>query len=126
LYGICKEDEIIRRLDDKMITLPSVSTDGLKENQSKSAQPVSSEFKINAHENIQIFPNPTTGELQVTSYELQVTGVEIFDIYGRNLSSHTSYLSPHTSINISHLENGIYFVRVTTENGVFTKKILKN
>jgi len=30
-----------------------------------------------------VYPNPTTGEVRVTSNQLQVTGVEIFDVFGR-------------------------------------------
>ena len=29
-------------------------------------------------------------------------------------------------INITHLPAGIYFVKITTENGVFVKKVIKN
>ncbi|MDR2971258.1 MAG: T9SS type A sorting domain-containing protein [Bacteroidales bacterium] len=74
---------------------------------------------------ITLIPNPTTGELRVTSYELQVTSIEVFDIYGRAVSTHYSLLTTHYSINISHLPAGLYFVKVYTENGVFVEKIIK-
>jgi hypothetical protein len=32
--------------------------------------------------NILVYPNPTTGELRVTSDELQVTSIEVFDVFG--------------------------------------------
>ena len=86
----------------------------------------------NLDKEITIYPNPTTGMLQVTSYELQVTGIEIFDIYGRNLlplTSYllplTSYLLPLTSLDISHLPAGLYFVKIFTESGVVVKKVVK-
>jgi hypothetical protein len=66
-----KEDERMRGLDEKI------------ENQSKSAQSVSSEFQNNALDNITLTPNPTTGELQITNYELQITNIEVYDVYGR-------------------------------------------
>ena len=75
---------------------------------------------------IVISPNPTTGELQVTSDRLQVTSVEIFDIYGRSILSLTPLISRKTTINIAHLQAGIYFVKLTTEKGVITKKIIKH
>ena len=78
---------------------------------------------------VTVYPNPTTGELRMENGKLRIENVEIFDIYGRNLSSyltpHTSYLLPHTSIDISGLEVGIYFVRITTEQGIVTKKFVK-
>ena len=69
-----------------------------------------------------IYPNPAKNELQVTSNELQVTSVEIFDIYGRKLTPHTSYLTPHTLVDISDLAAGIYFIRI---NDRFTGKFVK-
>jgi len=76
-------------------------------------------------EGISVYPNPTHGELRVTSYELQVTGIEIFDVYGRNITPHTSHLLPHTSLDLSHLQAGIYFVKIYTKSGVVTKKVVK-
>jgi len=81
---------------------------------------------------VQAYPNPTRGEFwvsgfEVTSYELQVTSYEIFDVMGRKLlTSPLSLTSPETTLNLAHLPNGIYFLKITTENGVITKKIIKN
>jgi len=74
---------------------------------------------------IKAYPNPTQGKLQVTGYELQVTSIEVFDIYGRNQTPHTTYLAPHTSLDITDLASGVYFVKIYTESGIVTKKILK-
>ncbi|MCL2167594.1 MAG: T9SS type A sorting domain-containing protein, partial [Lentimicrobiaceae bacterium] len=76
-----------------------------------------------------LYPNPTTGELQVTSYELQVTSIEVFDIYGRNVvtkfpSNKLEGWQPKADgvvFNISHLPSGIYFVKI---NGV-SQKVVK-
>jgi len=40
-------------------------------------------------ESINVIPNPTTGELEIENGELKIKKVEIFDIYGRNLTPHT-------------------------------------
>ena len=80
---------------------------------------------------ISIYPNPTTGELRIKNYELGIKNyelgidnVEVFDIYGiKQLSIFNFQFS--TQIDISHLPAGIYFVRITTEKGVITKKIVK-
>jgi hypothetical protein len=75
---------------------------------------------------IQIYPNPTTGELRVTSYELQVTNIEIFDIYGRSLLSHTAHRTPHTTLNVSHFPAGIYTMQIKTDSGqMVAKKFIK-
>jgi len=92
------------------------------------------EDKMNS--NVLVYPNPTTGALRISpaggglrgwnNGELRIENVEIFDIYGRKLSSnHLITSSPHHLINISHLNAGIYFVKIQTEKGIVTKKIVK-
>ena len=85
-------------------------------------------------ESINIIPNPTTGELWVdcrdawscvSNQKLTIENVEIFDIYGRNLTPLTSYLSPLTTLDISNLTSGLYFVKITTNTGEVVKKIVK-
>ena len=81
---------------------------------------------MNVFGNINVYPNPTTGQLTITNYELPITDVEVFDIYGRKqLSNHLITTSSHHLINISHLQTGIYFVKITTETGEVIKKVLK-
>jgi hypothetical protein len=72
---------------------------------------------------ITVKPNPTTGQL-VVSGQLSVVSVEIFDIVGCKLSHFTFHNSP-IEIDISHLENGMYFLKIQTEKGITTKKIVK-
>ena len=75
---------------------------------------------------INVFPNPTTGELKIENGELRIENVEIFDVYGRKLLSHHLITSSSNHlINIVHLPAGIYFVRITTEKGEVIKKIVK-
>ena len=79
---------------------------------------------IYSENTIQIYPNPTNGQLQVTSYKLQEnTSIEIYDIVGRVvLSSAMSKFSPETTIDISHLANGMYFLKI--DGKMF--KVIKN
>ena len=76
-------------------------------------------------EEIKIYPNPIEEKLQITSYKLQVERIEIFDVYGSNV-----YLSTRPPVNsfiidISYFTTGIYFVRIITESGIITKRIVK-
>jgi len=83
---------------------------------------------------IKVYPNPTTGELRIANYELRIDNIEIFDIYGRKVgakfpSNVLEGWQPQADgvvLNISHLNSGIYFMKITTEQGVITKKIIKN
>ena len=79
-----------------------------------------------AIENISIYPNPTTGELQVTSDELQVTSIEVYDVYGRKMSQISNLKSQISNlIDISHLNAGIYMIAVHTDKGIIHKKVIK-
>ena len=81
---------------------------------------------------IKIYPNPTTGVLNliqeiINNEQLTINNVEIFDIYGRKLSFHHLITSSSNHlINISTLPDGIYFIKIETKTGVFTRKIVKN
>jgi hypothetical protein len=70
--------------------------------------------------NITVYPNPTKGVLRIESGDLRVEKVEILDITGRTvLTSH------ETMINISQFSTGAYFVKLKTDKGELTKKVIK-
>ncbi|MCL2435291.1 MAG: T9SS type A sorting domain-containing protein, partial [Lentimicrobiaceae bacterium] len=84
------------------------------------------EGRDSLYENITIYPNPTTGELEIRNYESEIKSIEVFDVYGRAISSH--HLIPsssHQKINLSHINSGIYFVKITTEASEVVKKVVK-
>jgi hypothetical protein len=84
-------------------------------------------FDNNNNSKLICYPNPTTGELTITNYELGITNLEIYDIYGKKHASRvTSNASRVTTINIAHLPVGLYLIKVYTENGVFVEKVIKN
>ena len=74
---------------------------------------------------ILVYPNPTTGNLRVTSYKLQVTDVELFDVYGRKQKAECRKQNAEWILDLSNLKDGIYFVIIKTENSFVTKKIVK-
>jgi len=81
--------------------------------------------EVGSLESIVLYPNPTTGELIINNEQLIINNVELFDVYGRNLLSHTANRAPQTAINIAHLQAGVYFVKVTTEAGAVMRKVVK-
>jgi len=76
---------------------------------------------------LKIYPNPNTGELRIANYELRITSVEVFDINGRKQETENRRQETEREIviDISHLPTGVYFVKVMTEQGGITKKIMK-
>jgi hypothetical protein len=92
--------------------------------------------EIQLLEYIQIVPNPTTGELRVEICDMryQIFDIVIYDAYGKiqKIENQKSKIEKSKiekskiEINISHLANGTYFIKMTTEAGEVVKKIIKN
>ena len=75
---------------------------------------------------LKVYPNPTTGTLKIENGTLKIENVEIFDIYGRKQSPHHHIISSsHHEIDISHLADGLYFVKIKTSAGEIVKKTVK-
>jgi len=75
---------------------------------------------------ITVYPNPTNGELHVQSSKFKVQNVEVYDVMGKKISSHHLITtSSNHLIDISHFTSGIYLLKITTETGTVTKKIVK-
>jgi hypothetical protein len=72
---------------------------------------------------LQIFPNPTTGELRIESGGLRVDGVDIYDVVGK--IQKIGNWKAESVIDISQLPAGIYFVKIYTETGEVVRKVLK-
>jgi len=128
LYGICLETA---EGNDEMTSpllageLKGVENDEII-NPCKSVQSVLSVCEKPALENVTVAPNPTTGQIKIESGELKIENVEIFDIFGRELSSHSHISSStHHEIDISNLSTGLYFVKIKTEMGEVVKKVVK-
>jgi len=116
-YEICFEDAAA----DNATAVQSPPNDGIKS--PSNFEGVSGEAGWGSlYENITIHPNPTTGELQVTSNGLQVTSIEVFDVYGGKQKAESK---KQAVLNISHLQPGVYFVKITTTAGEVIKKIVK-
>ncbi|MCL1933347.1 MAG: T9SS type A sorting domain-containing protein [Candidatus Azobacteroides sp.] len=70
-----------------------------------------------------VYPNPTSGELRITNYESGIKDIQIFDLMGNKLPLRME--TAKDAVDISHLSPGMYFIQITTEKGVVTKKIVK-
>lgn len=68
-----------------------------------------------------IYPNPVTDVLTISSSN-QVQRVEIFNIQGQLVKAETGDVQ---SISVKDLANGLYTLKLTTENGTSMHKIIK-
>lgn len=68
---------------------------------------------------VQLYPNPTSNVLNINAEGVQE--VSVIDINGRTVMTEKNA----NTVNLSDLANGVYYVRVITNNGVATEKIVK-
>ena len=74
-----------------------------------------------AAQGVGVYPNPVKDILAVKTFNETVSLIEVYDINGRLCLSQSN----GNIVNVQSLNNGLYFVKVTTENGMTTKKIVK-
>ena len=77
----------------------------------------------NDNSRIVIYPNPTKNIVTISS-SINIDSIEIIDISSKQLMT-TKVNTNETSVDISNLSAGIYFVKVYSEFGVKTEKIMK-
>ncbi|MDP2687682.1 MAG: T9SS type A sorting domain-containing protein [Aequorivita sp.] len=77
--------------------------------------------------NVTIYPNPASSEFTIALPKTMKAEIRIFDITGKLLiyEANTLISNKHT-VDVSSLSSGTYFVRLNTEEGTATKKLLIN
>ncbi|MCG2419682.1 T9SS type A sorting domain-containing protein [Aequorivita sp. F47161] len=84
------------------------------------------EDRISAN-SVVLFPNPTTSVFTIALPKALNAEIRIFDISGKLLVYEAEALiSNKHSVNVSSLTKGTYFVRISSEEGTVTKKLLIN
>jgi DNA/RNA endonuclease YhcR with UshA esterase domain len=73
---------------------------------------------------IKLFPNPTNGLLNIVS-EVKLTAVRITNVLGQEVMNMNN-VNTQTSLNVSHLTNGVYIITFMTEEGVWSEQFVKN
>ena len=71
---------------------------------------------------LDIYPNPVNDRLVIKT-EVEIDEVIIYDVFGRQQSTVNGQQT--SSIDVANLNNGIYFVKVRTENGEIVKRFVK-
>lgn len=78
-------------------------------------------------ENISVFPNPTQNFITIEALDNQVLQATIFDISGRQVGfTDFSTTDSNYQINLSNLDNALYFVEIKTKKGTVTRRVIKN
>ena len=73
---------------------------------------------------IKIYPNPTREKLYFESRDYKIDQLKILDITGKKVTI-ISNLDNKAIIDMSGFDNGIYLIRIATDKGMITKKVIK-
>ena len=71
----------------------------------------------------QIYPNPAHNEVTISGGNVTPTAVHLYNIFGQTLYE-TAQCTSNMRISVSTLPAGIYFIRIDTEQGNVTQKIV--
>jgi len=74
----------------------------------------SKDFKETLHSQISISPNPSNGLVHISSHKT-ITTTRVIDLTGRTIQTH-SLFSNNTTIDLSSLMQGVYFIETVTIN----------
>ena len=76
----------------------------------------------NAHSKVKLYPNPTSGQLSIAAEKM--TSVSVYDLVGQCVMQMSAERGQLT-LDMSQLQNGIYFVKVNTANGSAVQRVVK-
>jgi PKD repeat protein len=78
--------------------------------------------KYNGSTEANIYPNPNNGNFTIETTSTEKQTLQLVDVTGKLVLQQT--ITGKTNIDVSSLDNGIYFVQINTSEGFFTKKII--
>jgi len=76
----------------------------------------------NTLEGVSVYPNPSEGVINVTNTNNENNSIEVLDVTGKVV--YQSVVNTATSIDLSSNGTGVYFVKVSNENGSIVEKVV--
>ena len=77
-------------------------------------------------ESVQLFPNPANTKITIVTPTGSTGDVRVYDTSGKLvIYKKDKTLNTSETMDVSTLQSGMYYVRINTENGTATKKMLK-
>ena len=81
-------------------------------------------IEFNHQDDLTIYPNPTNGELTITSSN-EITKIEVYNTLGALVLSKDKVNSKTKELSIANLPKGVYSVKVYENNRIIEKQIIK-
>jgi Zn-dependent metalloprotease len=76
------------------------------------------------NENINIYPNPTSGIFNIKMKSITDFQYNIYDITGKVIMSKIDITKNNFNLDMSNYTKGIYFIKLTSDAGSITKKLI--
>ena len=107
-------------------SVTAVYADGSESEKSESAEATTKPESIEELSlSFNIYPNPVNDNLYIeTQTQILTQTIEIYDAFGRQQLIANG--QQPTAIDVSNLNSGVYFIKIKTNDGVITKRFVKN
>ncbi len=70
-----------------------------------------------------LYPNPSNGIFTIAAGNISIDTIDLYDMTGKKIDFKTN--KEQTIIDLSSVSDGVYFVKITSDNQSTTKKIIK-
>ncbi len=75
--------------------------------------------------NISVYPNPSNGLVTITYGTFEPTQIQVYDISGKLILTKESLNVSETNLDLSSASQGIYFIKISSENQGVVKRLIK-
>lgn len=113
-WGIYRSLEFAEQLRDEQVFFANFSIE-------ENPDPLSSTKEV-AREEINLFPNPTNGLIQIRGID-QDFSFEIYDTAGNKI---LDGVTSNRAIKVSRLNQGVFFLNILTNNEIVVKRFVKD
>lgn len=79
-------------------------------------------FELN---DIAVYPNPSNGLVTISYGTLEPTLIEVYDVSGKLILTKDNLSTTQTNIDLSTVSQGIYFIKISSDNQNIVKRIIK-
>lgn len=88
--------------------------------------PPTSINNIELEKSFAIYPNPAHDKVSVSlkNFTGKVNALELFNLQGQKVSTTESTNTSLVELSVNHLAQGIYYLRITTDQGIVSKKLV--
>jgi len=74
---------------------------------------------------INIFPNPSNDMIKIINNTLRIEEIKIIDEIGKEIYKSNNIETGNKTIDVSKLTSGVYFIKIISDKGLFTTKLIK-